>query len=217
MSVTEFNPDKWLETLHRGIHDFVKDRVNSYVKNDLDAPAGLSAYDIVMDWPEADDPARDIRLEKTLIHFVVDDIDSAKLGFGQDIVNAIEELHDAPDPDIVNFHQARRHIVNYDVGIWASDESGGSTSRLVTYQMLDKIFGGDDARRDFKDATKGIEILAFSGGTFITERVNDVRVFRVIDCELSVRVFSRIMLADEVIVEDIVQNPSLTIDGNLIS
>ena len=217
MSITEFNPDKWLETLHRYLHDFVLQRINEAVKDDTNADAGLQAYDVVMDWPEADDPARDIQLEKTLIHFVVDDIDSAKLGFGDDTVNATEELHDAPDPDIVNFHQARRHVVNYDVGLWASDQSGGSTSRLVAYQMLDSIFGGDDARRDFRDSTGGIEIIRFNGGTFITERVNDVRVFRIIDCELVVRVFSRRLLSDEVIVEDIVQNPLLAIDSTSIS
>lgn len=209
MSITEFNPDLWIETLHRGIHDYVKSQINSYILDDTDSPAGLEAYDVVMDWPESVTAAQDVQLEKTLIHFVIDDILSEKLGFGNDIVNATETLQDAPLPDLVHFHQARRHMVNYDVGIWASDQSGGSTSRLVTYQMLDKIFGGEQTRRDFSTATGGVEIVRFNGGTFITERVNDVRLFRVIDCELVLRVFSRVKLEDQVITEEIVQAPDL--------
>lgn len=218
MSVTEFNPDQWLTSLHRGLADYVRSEIDKFIKDNVDADVGLDVYEIDMDWPESSEVPRDIQLEKTLIHFVVDDIENTKLGFGRDVVNASEVLQAAPEPDYINWEQARMHVVNYDVGVWASDQSGGSTSRLVTYQMLDRIFGGDYARRQFRAATKGIEIIRFNGGTFITERVNDIRVFRIIDCELVVRVFSRVKLEDEVITEEIVQAPDLeTFDGLPVS
>lgn len=218
MSVTEFNPDLWLASLHRGIKDYVESEIDKYIKDDTMADAGLQAYEIEMDWPDAVDTAKDIQIEKTIIHFVVDDIESRKLGFGADVVNVTETLQTAPLPDLMKQHQARMHTVNYDVGVWASDKSGGSTSRLLARQMLDDILGGDDARRNLKAATKGIEIIRFTGGTFITERVNDVRVFRMIDCELVVRVFSRRFLVDDVITEEIVQDPNLEdFDGNPVS
>ena len=218
MSVTEFNPDLWLETLHRSIKDYVRNEIDNFILDDLDAPAGLQAYDVEMDWPESVDTARDIQLEKTLIHFVADDIDSTKLGFGEDLVNATELLQVAPLPDLVQYHEARMHVVNYDVGIWASDKSGGSSSRLVAFQMLDRIFGGPQARRKFKTDTKGVQVIRFNGGTFITERVNDIRTFRVIDCELVVRVFSRVKIDDRIIVEEIVQDPDMEdFDGNPVS
>ncbi len=213
--ITEFNPDLWLETLHRAIKDYVKEEINQYLKDSADQPIGLQAYEVEMDWPAAVDTAKDIQLEKTLIHFVADDIESTKLGFGEDLVNATEELQDAPLPDLVQFHEARMHVVNYDVGVWASDKSGGATSRLRARQMLDSIFGGPEARRKFHEATKGIQIIRFNGGAFITERVNDVRTYRMIDCELVVRVFSRTKIADRIITEEIVQDPDIEdLDGN---
>jgi hypothetical protein len=196
----------------------VKEEINNAVTDDNDDPVGLDIYDVEMDWPTAADTARDIQLEKTLIHFVIDDINSTKLGFGEDTVNATEVLAVAPEPDIVKFQSARMHEINFDVGVWASDKSGGSTSRLVTYQMLDTLFGSTQARRRFQTATKGVQIIRFNGGTFITERVNDVRTFRIIDCELVVRVFSRHTVEDRVIVEEIVQDPDLVdFDLNPIS
>lgn len=217
MSVVEFDPDNWLTTLHRALASYTKLKINQFILDNTSAPSGLEAYDVVMDWPDADDPAKTIALEKTVIHFVADDIANTKLGFGNDIVNAVEVLNPAPTPDYVQWQSGRVHEVNYDVGVWASDKSGGSTSRLAAYEMLDKIFGSDQARRDFRTATQGVEIRRFTGGSFITDRINDVRVFRVIDCELVLRVFSRIVLEDQVIAEEIVQDPDLEIDNTPIS
>ncbi len=217
MSIAEFNPDSWLLSLHRGLDDFVKIRINEYVRNNVNAPAGLQAFEVVMDWPEADDLIKQIQLEKTVIHFVADDIDSQGLGFGTNVVAGTEQLQISPLPDYVGWQQAKMHTVNYDVGVWASDKSGGSSMRLFAYQMLDQIFGGDYARRDLRTATQGVEIVSYSGGSFITEKINDVRVYRIIDCELIVRVFSRFMLKDQVIVEDVVQAPDLEIDNLPIS
>ncbi len=217
MSITQYSPDNWLLTLHRALVDYISDEINKYVKSNLNVNSGLLLYEIVMDWPEADDLAKYMTLEKSIIHLVIDDIESTKLGFGTDVVNGAETLQVAPLPDFVKWQQARSHVVNYDVGIWASDKTGGSTARLAIRQMLDFILGGDYARRKLSAATNGIQIVRFSGGTFATEQINDIRIYRVLDLELVVRVYSRAMLADQVITEDIVQAPNLAIDNTSIS
>ena len=215
MSITEFNPDKWLETLQRALADFTRERIDAFVKNDADVDSGLLLYDIVFDWPQADDIGKTILLKKSVIHFLIDDIQNVKLGFGDDVVAGTETI--PPSPQTVAPEQARCHIVNFDVGVWASDKTGGSTARLVIYQMLDRIFGGEVARKDLNTATQGIEIIRFNGGGFVTDRINDIRVFRIIDCELVVRVYSRVKLEDEVITEDVVQEPHLQIDNLPVS
>lgn len=188
--MSQFQPDNWLLTLHRALDDYIKTQIDEFVQA-AGNPVGLQAYEIVFDWPEADDISHEARIEKTIIHFVIDDIDNRKLGFGDDLVKSIETLNVDPDPDTVQDFEAQGHIVNWDVGVWASDESGGSTARLTVYQMLQKLLSTETGKRNLRAATGGIEIMRFNGGRFITDRINDVRVYRIVDSELVARVYSQ--------------------------
>lgn len=214
---TQFTPDNWLVSLHRAVKDYVETQINEYVKDDADLAAGLSVFQAVFEWPESDDLATSSELAKTTIHFIIDDIDSRKLGFGDDVVAGIEIPGGGVAADTVQPQEAQMHQINFDIGIWASDKSGGVTSRLVAYQMLQRILGSTSGRRAFQEGTGGIEVISFNGGRFITDRVNDVRVFRTIDSELVVRVFSRVIGGQLTIVDqEPLQSTGLEISDTVI-
>jgi len=199
-----YNPDQWLTSLQRTLSGLISDEIDAYIQ-DAGGDAGLKVYDVVFDWPDAAELATGARLEKTIIHFVIDDINNLKLGFGDDTVSATEIT--ITDPDTITYHEGQRHELNFDVGVWASDKSGGSTARLVVYEMLQRLFSMESGRRKVRLDTDGVEILRFNGGRFITDKINDVRVYRIIDSELVVRVFSRLSGDPAVIVD---QEPDVT-------
>jgi hypothetical protein len=212
-----YTPDAWLLSLQRALADYTLDEINNFVLGPGNAPVGLAAYDVVFDWPESDDIAKTVEFPKSVIHFVIDDISNRKLGLGADQVAATEEIGTGGDPDTITWEEGQHHVVNFDVGFWASDKSGGSTARLVVYQMLQRIFGSQSGRDKLQTEKPGISVIRFNGGRMITDRINDVRVFRIIDVELVVQVFSRVFLDPAVIVEETVQQPSLQIDNAPIS
>ena len=113
---------------------------------------------------------------------------------------------------------AHRHLLNFDVGIWSSDRAGGLTTRLRAYAVLNNIFLGALAQEAVKRFTSSgdgyLELMEFTGGRFITERVNDVNMYRTVDATLIIRVFSRTprdMFPPAPAIEDIDQAPHLSI------
>lgn len=183
------DPNNWLVSLQRVLKDYTLARIDELVTV-AGNPSGLDVYNVIFDWPDAVELAKDAKLEKTIIHFAIDDIDNVRVGLGENFVAATEEDRLEPLSDLLTLYEAQFHNVNFDIGVWASDQSGGITSRLVVYQTLHGMFGTEVARRKTRAATD-IEIIRFNGGRFITDRINDLRVFRIIDCELVTRVSSR--------------------------
>lgn len=213
-----YNEADWLPSLFRSLSDFVSIEINKWVKDGNNQNAGLEVYEISFDFPAAfDDPAL-VPLRNadgrpvTLIHFVVDDIDNMPVGIGS---NEIKETVDE-DTYIVTTQEAEAHVVNFDVGIWATDASGGSSSRLVAYQMLSRLFGPPSAREHFQSVTGGVEIMSFRGGRMIQETVNDIRVYRVIDCTLVARVYSANDVVPVTLVGEIDQDSGLIIGDTII-
>lgn len=200
-----YDPESWLETTSRTIKQYVIDGLN--------AP---NVWDVVMQFPGADIDAQTQPISKTIIHFEIDDIVERPLGFG-----------DAPHRDnydaaagTIQPQWASIHEINFDVGIWASDRSGGTTSRMRARQHLTRLFGipqGLVSLRNYSDNGDGvIELLRFSGGRDILDFSNDVKLYRMVDASLDIRVFSRTPLADaaiETAIDEIVQAPNLTILG----
>lgn len=207
-----FDADNWLVSLNRALSSAVLVEIDAAFADNLNNDAGLEAFQVVFDWPESSQVAEFVQLPKTVIHFAVDDIDNRLLGLGENQVAATEDL--VVDPDTVTWEEAQCHIVNYDIGVWASDKSGGHTSRLVVYQMLQSLLNTEIGKRKLREATGGVEVMRFNGGRFITDRINDVRIFRVIDAELVVRVYSRAVDTPVAIVDmEPVQEPDVEIDG----
>lgn len=201
-----YDPEIWLESTTRTIKQYVIDGIS--------AP---NAYEVIMEFPGAAFDTKKLPLDKTVIHFEIDDMPERLLGFGDD---PARDNYDAVNQQNQPQWAAIQEI-NFDVGIWASAKSGGTTSRMRARQHLSRLFGfpqGVVNLRDYSDNGDGvIEILRpLSGGRFVLDRVNDVTMYRMVDCSLDVRVFSRTPIENSPIVptiEDIVQAPGLTIIG----
>src|SRR5207253_1125216 len=120
---TKYDPEHWLETTVRALKDYMNANLNTRI------------YDVVMEFPGAIVDAEKMPIKKTIIHFEIDAIDSKPVGLGDNIFasNYDSGLHqNSPQT-------AERHMINFDVGIWASDRSGGLTSRLRARQTLSNL------------------------------------------------------------------------------
>lgn len=213
--MSTYDPDLWLESAQRAIAAHVRAEIDASLEA-AGNPIGLQVYEIVFGYPEASELAGYVESEKTLVHFSLDDIDNRTLGMGLNQVKATEDT--LADPDTITWEEGQGHVLNYDVGVWASDKSGGPTSRLRIIQALQKILNTSVGKQKLREVTEGVEVIRFNGGRMIVDRISDVRVFRVIDAELVVRVFSRVLAEPSVIVDtEPVQEPDTTIDGITIS
>jgi hypothetical protein len=208
-----YDEKSWLVTLTRSLREYIEDSIDDYVRNNLNQPSGLDVYEIVFDFPSASEMEKKMPLSKSIIHLIVDDIDNQKLGFGSDVVNwyIVED-----EKEGVYEEEAVSHVVNFDVGIWTTDKTGGSTARLMIYQMLHHLFYRPAAQEDLKAKTQGVDVMRFSGGRFIQETINDITVFRLIDSELIVKIFSRTILKPSTEVTGFDLNGGIFVDDEVI-
>lgn len=177
----------------------------------IQASIGTNVYEFVPSYPRPDDVAKRMPLKKTLIHFEVDDIENRRLGLGDGVVDAAYD-----DPAFtIEEHEGNAHIVTFDIGVWASHETGGPHARLQARQHLDRLLHGPSAQRACLAATDGVDIIEFTGGRNLTDTISDIPVFRTVDLTLRVRVYSRKRLTPQTFIDDILQEPGLTIDDNV--
>lgn len=225
MTVTKFNPEQWLETLTQAISDYATEGFHNSVPDDQGNPSGDQIYDVVMEFPSTDEILKRVPLAKTIIHFEIDIIEDYPLGFSGNYETIVRENYD-PDLKQITPQEAVEHRVNFDVGVWSSDRSGGKTARLRAYQNLVRLFQGKLAFDDLKDATTrtdesgfdgALEIYGFTGGRFFSDMVNDVVLYRLVNCQLEIRCYSRTspLRAPVPTIEDIGQEPELIIDDNV--
>ena len=199
-----YDPEHWMESVTRCLKAYTLENVNTRV------------FDVTMEFPGSIVDSEKMPLKKTLIHFELDAIDTKPVGFGD---NMYAENYNAAD-QVIQPQYASKHLLTFDVGIWASDRSGGGTSRMRARQRLEFLFGmngaGTTRFREFTDGGDGpVDVISFTGGRFIVDTsAHDFRLYRMIDCMLELRVFSRTPLGDEFpTIEDIEQAPGLTIIG----
>jgi hypothetical protein len=207
-----YDPEQWLETLKRTLKEYTATGLEKSVKDDQGNVVGLDVYEVIFEFPATIDMLQRVPFEKVLIHFEIDDIVNEPLGFGDNIFR--DNFNDIDDT--IRPQEAKMHRVNFDVGIWSSDRSGGTTQRLRAYQVLENLFHGARASKALWNASThgdgGIEILQYTGGRFITERVGDVVTYRSVDGQLEVRVFSRTPMGEpEPAITTTVQQPGLNI------
>ena len=212
MQVHTYNPEKWLETAVRALREYAEDGFHNSARNSNGDPVGDSVYEVVMEFPGTEVLARILPLDRTLIHFEIDDVNNFSLGFGSNIFRE----NFSEDDYTTHPQEARLHRLNFDVGVWASDRSGGTTQRMRAYQVLENLFHGSRASKALWNASTngdgGIEVLEYTGGRFITERTGDVPLYRVVDCQLEIRIYSRTPIGvPEAAVETVVQAPGLSI------
>jgi len=211
----KYDPENWLESTVNVIRDYALEGFHEAVTDDGGNWAGEDVYNVVMEFPGPAMDRSEIPLQRTVVHFEVDDMTDRDIGFG---MNEFAMNYDSVGHS-VNPQSARQHLINFDVGIWASAKSGGITSRIRAKQILEGLFGdpiGQVALRDFSDGGDGVvEMITYSGGRFIIDVINDSPVYRMIDGAMVVRVFSRTKLSDTPgpAIEEIVQDPNLKIIG----
>lgn len=213
--MTKYNPEIWLESMTRCLKEYVEEQFDKSVRGQAGEPVGLEAYDVIMEFPGPDLDLKVMPMKRTIIHFEIDDIQSQVVGFGDNIFRDSYDLATG----LLTQQEAQMHHVNWDVGIWASDASGGGTSRLRAKQILSNALGGAFAvnrLRAFSGLEDGaIEIIRYSGGRFVMDTINDVPIFRMIESTLETRVFSR-SPSDEPeyapAIEEIIQDPHIHIE-----
>jgi len=204
--VTKFDPEKWMETTMRCLKEYAQENFNTRI------------YDIVMEFPGSLVDSSKLPLKKTIIHFELDALDSGPLGFGDGI--GVENYD--PAAQTINPQYVTVNVLTFDVGIWASDKSGGTTSRARVRQQLEFLFGvnggGSERLYEFSAAEDGgLEVVQFTGGRFVMDTAaHDFRLYRMVDCQLEIRVFSRSPIDPDgsgPTIEEIDQAPNLTIIG----
>jgi len=210
----KYDPEKWLETTVRCLKEYLEQEFQVAITDGQNS-VGDFAYQIVAEFPGTDMDAGKIPLDRTVIHFEIDDIVSRIIGFGD---NVFDYTYDDVNNTLTE-RTGETHRLVLDVGIWASDRSGGTTSRLRAKQILQSALGGARGIVRFRDFTDGgdgpIDIIGFSGGRFILDKINDMTVYRMVECNLELRVFSRDPLAPDMTgptIEDIIIDDNLKID-----
>ncbi len=208
--MSTYDPERWLTTMQRALKNYVETEIDACIDGNGNG-GGSEIFNVVFDYPVSSAGAINIDLDKTIIQMDIDDIENIRLGFGPNIIDDVYTPGDVSNPATLVEREAYCHRVNYNVGVWASDVSGGITSRLLAYEILSKIFVGEQAKEKCMQVTQGVEIRDFQSGQFIVDTINDIRIFRIIESELIVRVYSR-KDGNELIVPDtLTQDPHLTI------
>jgi len=180
--------------------------VEDYAKAAFD-PA---LYSVQMSYPDVALLANGQPLDKILVHFERDVVDSPLWAFG------IQGQDEWSDPSHLSgtfrVLEAQRVIVNYDIGVWASADAGGETYRMYAVQTLHNIFGPAGAKQNFNAVTEGLTIRSFTGGRDATDRINDLPVWRTMDITLVIEAFSRSAPQPDVVPEsfDILGNLDIT-------
>jgi hypothetical protein len=208
-----YNPEKFLESTVRCLKAYLEHEFHVAV-DDGENFVGEDVYEVVAEFPATDLELRKMPMQKTIIHFEIDDITSAMVGLGDNIFTS---TYDEATNTLVG-RTGEVHTINLDVGIWASDASGGTTARLRAKQILQNCLGGALGiikLRNFTDGGDGmLELLSFSGGRFVLDKINDMTVYRMAECTLIIRVFSRVPLDDALsgpAILEIDQDPDLSI------
>ena len=210
----------FLESTVRCLKEYLEYQFRVSV-NDGQEYVGLDAYEVVAEFPALGLELRKMPMQRTIIHFEIDDIQNIVIGMGE---NIFETTFDSDTGQNIN-RTGAAHTLNLDIGIWASDASGGTTARMRANQILHNVLGGTlgiTKLRNFTDGGDGmLELLSFTGGRFVLDKINDMTVYRMVECTLVLRVFSRVPLDDELnapAIQDIIIDPDLSITeaGNLI-
>lgn len=177
MSDYQYNPSEYLVS--------AMDALKRYTRDSLVQVAGIGdTVDVEMGFPDTRSWTKASPLERSIVHFELDDDPEMRTGFG------VQVTQDDQGNDTTILSEAAVHELNFDIGIWTSPQSGGTTMRARLRQALFAIYGPGGARRAFTDAT-GVVVKRYGGGNDVLDRVNDLPIYRTVQVELVLSVFSR--------------------------
>lgn len=194
--MSTYDPDRWMPSVFHAL--------KAYVESNLDT----RVYEVRFDWPDTTQMSREVPLKQRVIHFVLDHEDNPVIGMGDSVIDAVVD----EDAGTVVEREGACHVLNFDVGVWSSVETGGPSGRMEARYELGRILQGPSARAACKTATDGIEIVSFSGATFVIDTINDLTVWRITDMELIVRVYSRKNLPEAILIDTVTQDQIVDID-----
>lgn len=171
--------ETWLEQTQRAVMGYLEEMLIT----------GDQQYQIISGFPADEVFKQRMPLDEVLLHLEIDDIQNPIFGFGDNVIVG-DSQYDVPVQYEVTFVEAQQHIVNFDLGVWATERAGGETARLRVYQRLTHALAGTEAYKTFATKT-GVQIQSFNGGQFIVETINDIKVWRVAGVTLVVQVFNK--------------------------
>lgn len=175
-----YDPNDYLLSTQRSLKAYVEDQLATLTSTQ-------GAVEVINSFPVTDDWSLKSPLEKAIVHFEVDDDPDMVLGLG--VPQVIETIGVGETTATVS--EPALHELNFDVGIWTSAQSGGTTKRSQIRQALFGIFGPGGGRVAFNEATDGVVVVSYGGGADVTDRVNDLPIFRTTQITLVLSVFSR--------------------------
>lgn len=193
MTVTLYDPNDWLVTANRALRSYIEDALGSDI-------------DVEMNFPDVEHA---MPFTKPMVHVEQDDITNPIMGFG---TPGVEEFGEVAGVGTWQLVEAQPHLVNFDIGVWVSRQSGGATTRMRIVQQLVDLFSRPEAKKAMKEATGGLWPVSFNGGRNEIDTISDISVWRALDMTLIVRVVSRHVPPEPVTATgDYDQDPNLTI------
>lgn len=201
------NGEEWLTGVYYAVKSYIEYCLLQMNENWADL------YDIVEGFP-ADDTfdRKRMPLDKVLIHLDIDNINNPVFGFGD---NVVDRTYDTPAAHQVIEVEAQKHVLHFDLGIWASERAGGGSARLVAYQRLTHMFHGTEAYRACSELA-GVQIESFTGGRLIVETINDIKTWRVANISLTVQCFNRRFKTPSTTLETVASEGTIHIDDTVI-
>lgn len=193
MAQRVFDPDHYLTSTVRALQD--------YITNAFDA--GLVT--VIPEFPPPD--SWETPIGKVVVHLEKDADDPQPIGFG----TFSRLTYDDATQTVTQEEATAWYLINFDLGIWAFEETGGSTARMEVEETLKQLFIGNSADLDLAAATNGIHVYSFSGGRHFTDSINSLPVWRTMDMTLIVRVCGRRTHAATEAIMDFDQAPELVI------
>jgi hypothetical protein len=194
-----YDPSDYLTSTLRSIQAYVTDQLHG--NGEI-----LDTVDVEMSFPDTRSWQKPVPLERSLVHFELDDDPEMRLGFG---VPTTQE----DDGDTTTLSEPALHQLNFDVGVWTSAQSGGTSKRSQLRQALYAIFGPASARQEFTEQT-GLVVRSYGGGGDVLDRIGDVPVYRTAAITLVISVFSKHLVATNVgLVTDYDQAEQLSVVG----
>src|SRR4029077_8965358 len=87
VAVTKYDPEQGLETKGRVLKEYLEKEFQVSV-SDGQNYVGLDAYEIIAEFPGTLLDARKMPMQRTIVHFEIDDIQSNIIGFGDNVFSS---------------------------------------------------------------------------------------------------------------------------------
>jgi hypothetical protein len=141
-----YDPTQWLLSASRSVVEYTALALAT------DSSIGVAAQ-VELGFPDTRTWEKKSPLDKVVVHFAQDDLRNQRWAFG---IPGVETFDD--DAGESTFDEAAMHLLNFDVGVWASPEVGGTTMLMRVGQLLANLYGTAGGRQEFNQATGDLRL-----------------------------------------------------------